>query len=318
MARGSHSATHRSITSRFAAPCAGSAAQEADELGAPRPRPLPLLRCHPGEHRRDRVAVRGRGTDPEFAAQQRADDRLKAQVRGDDHLAPVRRRGEPLEVAPGRLPRRLGQERIAGGLDRERAVVLLEVHRVEHDRLGRALLHRRLQAHARRDRVRQARRARSSPARTTDRARRTPGPGGSCAGTRPTRGLKSSISPCSAAELHRAVDLLLDRRLALVERPLPVLAGIAEREPVGRLQRGGGVVPGAAPVLEADRPAAAQVAVNRRLGVDRDVLVQRRAALRRRVPGEVALGRRRAGCRRGLEALDRRRRLGSARPRPRS
>src|SRR5205807_6271029 len=39
-----------------------------------------------------------------------------------------------------------------------------------------------------------------------------------------------------------------------------------------------------------DRPAARQVTVNRRLGVDRDVLVQARPALARDIPRELALG----------------------------
>ena len=89
---------------------------------------------------------------------------------------------------------------------------------------------------------------------------------------------------------QRALDLLLDRRAGLVEGPLPLLARVAEGEPVRAAQRGRGVVPGPAPVLEVQRPAARQVAVDRGLGVDRDVLVEGGAARGGGEPAEVALG----------------------------
>ena len=60
-----------------------------------------------------------------------------------------------LEQAPGRLPGLVAEERLARGLNREFGIkVLLEVHRVQHDGLRRALLHRRLKTDACRDRVR--------------------------------------------------------------------------------------------------------------------------------------------------------------------
>ena len=49
-------------------------------------------------------------------------------------------------------------------------------------------------------------------------------------------GAKSSISPCSAAERQRALELLLDRRPGLVEGPLPLLARVAEGD-TSRSQR---------------------------------------------------------------------------------
>ena len=69
-----------------------------------------------------------------------------------------------------------------------------------------------------------------------------------------------------------------------------MLAGVAEGVPVARAQRRRALVPGSPAVLEAHRPPAGQMAVNRRLRIDGDVLVERRASLQRLEPGELALG----------------------------
>ena len=213
----------------------GVVAEEPDQVDRPRADPLPLLRRHPREHGRDRVAVGGRGASAELAPDQRAHDRLEAQVRGDHHLAPVVCPAEPLEVGAGRLPRRVVEERVARDVDRELdAELVLEVHRVEHDRLSRALFHRGLQADARGDRVRQAvaRRRRGREPQTVLDVRWD------------LQEAAQELDPL-AAEVgqqtlgdrrpKRPLDLLLDRGAALVERPLPLLAGVAELEPVGRL-----------------------------------------------------------------------------------
>jgi hypothetical protein len=89
---------------------------------------------------------------------------------------------------------------------------------------------------------------------------------------------------------HRALDLLLDRRARLVEGPLPLLAGVAEGKPIRAAQRRRGVVPRPPPVLEVQRPASGQMAMDRGLGVDGDVLVQSRAPGRGCKPPEIALG----------------------------
>ena len=89
---------------------------------------------------------------------------------------------------------------------------------------------------------------------------------------------------------HGALDQLLVRRAVVVEGTLPHLARVAELIPVGRAQAGRVVRPEPAAVLEVDGPAPVEVAVHRRLRVDRDVLVHRGAALLRRVPLERALG----------------------------
>ena len=104
-------------------------------------------------------------------------------------------------------------------------------------------------------------------------------------------GAKSAISPCSAAERQRAVELLLDRRPGLVEGPLPLLSRVAEGIPVGAAQRGRRVVPGPAAVGEAQRPSPREVPVDRGLGVDGDVLIQGRPAAGRGKPLKLPLGR---------------------------
>src|SRR5436305_9957392 len=104
--------------------------------------------------------------------------------------------------------------------------------------------------------------------------------------------LRSEVLDQSLLEggAHRSLDLVLDRGTRLVVGPLPLLARVSELEPIARSQGGGSVIPRPAAVLEADRPAAPQVAVDRGLGIDRDVLVQRRPSLLRDVPGELTLG----------------------------
>src|SRR5213078_52979 len=97
--------------------------------------------------------------------------------------------------------------------------------------------------------------------------------------------LRSEVLDQSLLEsrAHRSLDLVLDRGTHLVVGPLPLLAWVAELEPIGRPQGRGRVIPRATAVLEAHRPAAPQVAVNGGLGIDRDVLVQGRASLLRDV-----------------------------------
>ena len=221
--------------------------------------------------------------------------------------------GQPLEVAPRRLPRLLGEEPVTGRLGRELPVVVLEVHPVEDERLRRALLHRRLQRDARRDRVRQAaarRGRRGEPQAVLDERRHLQvaaqeldplGPevledalvGARC-GSRPRSG---SRPPCPAGS--RGAPTAGPGRGTRTSRSTSAPSSRRPRSP--------------RPSSKYIGQPRSQVAVHRRLGVDRDVLVERRAALARRVPAELALGLVAGRLGRAVaDPLDRRRSLGRA------
>ena len=75
---------------------------------------------------------------PEIAAveEELEEANLTAEALALRELRSVQEQLQALEVAARRLPALLVQERVARGLDRERPMHGLEVHRVEHDRLG--------------------------------------------------------------------------------------------------------------------------------------------------------------------------------------
>ena len=140
-------------TSRFAAPCSASSSTNLTSSTV-----QPRTHSHSSWATwltawRDDVAVEAHRAHQQLAPDQQPDGRLEAEVGRDHALAPVRRRAQPLDVAARRLPGVVVQEALARALDREVAEVLLEVHAVEQVGLRLALLHRRLERDAVRDRV---------------------------------------------------------------------------------------------------------------------------------------------------------------------
>ena len=103
----------------------------------------------------------------------------------------------------------------------------------------------------------------------------------------PVRGSSCGTPPAGLGVGQVLADLPHDVGVVAVDRLLPLLVGIEELVPVGRLQRRPLLRVSAGAVGEPVDPALQQVARGIRLDVDRDVLVDRGLALGRR---EVAVG----------------------------
>jgi hypothetical protein len=262
--------------------------QELHELGGPAVYPLPLELGDVAHGVRDDVPVEADRAHQQLSPEQEPDGGLEAEVRRDHALSPVGRRAQPLDVAAGGLPHVVVEEALLRAVDREFPELLLEVHAVQQQRLRLALLHRRLQRHAVRDRVGQ---------RVAGGARESE-PDAVLDERRHLQVLAQEVDPfrvevrehaLAARRPHGAFDQLLVAGARLVIAALPHLTGIAEVVPVGRAQPGRVLRPQPAAVLEVQRPAAVEVPVDGRLRVHRDVLVDRGPALLRRVPQERAL-----------------------------